>query len=403
MSAVALPVLASLLAAGLLAAVPPGWGARVNLGASALTFALALGLPWASHEAGGWWLADPLGVHLAVLTAFVGLTTAWYSLPYVAVEQAQGRLDGPRVRIYHVGFQAMLGFLLLALLSDNVGGTWIGIEAATIAAVLVVGLPGTREATEAAWRFFLLCGVGLALALFGTIVLYLAAQPVLGAGPAAMSWSNLARAAPRCEGAVLNLAFAFLLVGYGTKAALFPLHAWMPDAHAEGPTPVSAILSGGILNAALAVFLRLRGVMEGNAEAMAPGPPMLALGLASALLGAFALWRRRDVKRFFSFSTVEQGGVVAFAFGLGGPAATFAGLLHLTVHTLAKAAVFQCVGRAAQLAGGQRFTDLGGLLLTHRALGLPLALGVVAVAGLPPFGLFASEFLIVVETVRRAP
>ena len=406
MSAVALPVLASLLAAALLGALPPGWGARANLGASALTFALALALAFgplgAAHEAGGWWLADPLGVHLAVLTAFVGLTTAWYSLGYVAAEQGPGRLEGVRLRLYHAGFQAVTGFVLLALLSDNPGAAWVGLEGATIAAALVVGLPGTREAVEAAWRFLLICGVGLALALFGTLVLTLAAQPVLGAGSAAMSWSGLARAAPRLDGDALNLAFALLLVGYGTKAALVPLHAWMPDAHAAGPTPVAAILSGGILNAALAALLRLRGVMEANAEAVAPGPPLMALGLASALVGAFALWRQRDVTRFFAVSTVEQGGVVAFAFGLGGSAATFAGLLHLTAHTLAKAAVFQCVGRAAQLAGGQR-DGLGGLLASHPALGLPLALGIVAVAGLPPFGLFASEFLIVAETVRRAP
>ncbi len=402
MSAAALPPLASLLAAALLVVLPPGWGARANLGASALTFALTVGLIGAVREADGWWLADPLGVHLAVLTAFVGFTTAWYSLAYVAVEREQGRLEGVRLRLYHAGFQAVTGSLLLALLSDNPGVTWVGLEAATLATVLVVGLPGTPGAVEAAWRFLLICGVGLALALFGTVALFLAAQPALGGDPAAMSWSGLARAAPDLDGAVLNLAFAFLLVGYGTKAALFPLHAWMPDAHAEGPTPVAAILSGGILNAALVVLLRLRGVMEANAEAMAPGPPLVALGLASALVGAFALWRQRDVKRFFAFSTVGQGGVAAVAFGLGGPAATFAGLLHLTAHTLAKAAVLQCVGRAVQLAGGRR-DGLGGLLLSHPALGVPLAFGIVAVAGLPPFGLFASEFLIVAEAARRAP
>jgi hydrogenase-4 component F len=202
---------------------------------------------------------------------------------------------------------------------------------------------------------------------------------------------------------MLNLAFVFLLLGYGTKAGLAPLHAWMPDAHAEGPTPVSAVLSGSILNVALFVILRLRGVMAANAEAIAPGPPIMALGLLSVLLASFALWRRRDVKRFFAFSSIEQSGVAAFAFGLGGTPAMFAGLLHLTLHTLTKAAIFQCVGRASQLKGGQRFSDIGGLLVGHRMLGLTLAAGIVAVAGLPPFGLFASEFLIVTETVRRLP
>lgn len=402
MNGVAFAVAVPLLASALLAVLPAGWGARVNLGASALTFALVARLPWVPWVPDGWWLADGLGLHLAVLTALVGVTTAWYSLGYAAAEHAAGRLDAPRSRLYHAAFQAVQGFLLLALLTDNPGATWMGMEAATIAAVLAVGLPGTREAGEASWRVLVLCGAGLALALFGTIVLYLAAQRVLGPGLAAMSWSSLAVVAPRCDGAVLTLAFAFLLVGYGTKAALVPLHTWMADAQAEGPTP-SAILSGGIQTAALAVILRLRDVMDANEAAAAPGPPIMALGLASVLLGAFALWRQRDVRRFLAFSTLGQNGLAAFAFGLGGPAATFAGLLHLTAHTLAKAAVFQCVGRAAQLAGGQRFADLGGLLPGQRRLGLPLALGIVALAGLPPFGLFASEFLILAETTRRAP
>jgi hydrogenase-4 component F len=177
----------------------------------------------------------------------------------------------------------------------------------------------------------------------------------------------------------------------------------MPDAHAEGPTPVSAVLAGSILNVALTIILRARGLLASNAEAIAPGPPLMVLGLFSLLLAAFSMWRRGDVKRFFAFSTIEQSGVAAFAFGLGGAAAVFAGVLHMTLHTLAKAAVFQCVGRAAQLKGGQRFTDIAGLARGHAPLALTLGAGVVAVAGLPPFGLFTSEFLIVTETVRRLP
>jgi hydrogenase-4 component F len=177
----------------------------------------------------------------------------------------------------------------------------------------------------------------------------------------------------------------------------------MPDAHAEGPTPVSAVLSGSILNVALVVILRVRSLLAANAEAIDPGPPIMALGLVSLLLAAFTLWRRRDVKRFFAFSTIEQSGIAAFAFGLGGPAATFAGLLHLTLHTLAKAAVFQCVGRATQVKDARTFSGIGGLIAGNRALGLTLAAGIVAIAGLPPFGLFSSEFLIATATIHRAP
>lgn len=380
----------------------PGAGAWAVVGASGLAFVLACALPW-SMGAGPLLLVDRLSAHMAILTAFVGLTTAWFSRSYVAVELAEGRLDAARVRQYHGLFLAFLGFMLLALLSNNLGVTWVAVEAATISAVLVVGLPRTAEAVEASWKFFIICGVGIALALFGTILLYLAALPVLGPGLDAMSWSALPGAMAKAPAALLNLAFAFLLIGYGTKAGLAPLHTWMPDAHAEGPTPVSAVLAGSILNVALVVLLRLRGLMAGNAEALDPGPPLMVLGLASVLMAAFSLWRRRDVKRFFAFSTIEQSGVAAFAIGLGGPAAVFAGLLHMTVHTLVKAAIFHCVGRACQLKGSQRFEAIGGLIGGHPALGLTLAAGVVAVAGLPPFGLFASEYLVMAETIRRLP
>ncbi len=390
--------------AAILASVP-SWrtGTRINAGASMLTFALACALPWQGGAPNAILLTDPLAVHLVLLTAFVAMTTAWYSLTYVPRDIARRRLDRGRARIYHVAYQCFLGGLMLTLLANNLGLTWVGLETATIASVVVVALPRTAEAVRASWKLFIVCGVGIALALFGTVLLYLAAVPVLGPGLDAMSWTALARAAPRCDGAILDLAFVFMLIGYGTKAALAPLHGWMPDAHAEGPTPMSAVLAGSVMNVALIVILRLRTVLAVNPAAMPPGPPIMALGLLSLLLAAFSLWRRRDVKRFFAFSSIEQTGVTAFAFGLGGEAAVFGGLLHMTLHTLAKAAIFQSVGRAAQLKGGQLFGDIGGLLASHRLLGLTLAAGIVAVAALPPSGLFTSEFLIATETLRRAP
>lgn len=400
---VLIPVLAALVLAAIENRAVAAW---LNIAAASATFLVACRLPWEQH-AGTLLLVDPLAAHMVILTAFVAMTTAWFSAPYVAVEEATGRLDPKRLRHYHALFQAFVAGMLMAMLANNLGVTWVAIEAATMAAVLIVGLPRTEHAVEASWKYFLLCGVGIALAFFGTLVLTLATLPEVGAGPdaalAAMRWSQVATAAPRAAPQLLNLAFVFLLIGYGTKAGLAPLHAWMPDAHAEGPTPVSAVLSGSILNAALFVILRVRGIMAANPEAISPGPPIMALGLLSLLMAALSLWRRRDVKRFFAFSTIEQSGVAAFAFGLGGPLATFAGLLHLTLHTLLKAAVFQCVGRACQLKGSQLFTDITGLLASHRPLGLTLAAGIVAVAGLPPLGLFTSEFLVISHTVQSRP
>jgi hydrogenase-4 component F len=394
---------APLIGALLLATIDnPRLGSLVAIAASGVGLGFALLLPTQIGH-GVFILVDPLSAHVAILTAFVGFTSALYSRRYIEVELASGRLDPRRVRQYHALFMSFLGFMLLALLSNNLGVTWVALEAATISAVVVVGLPRTENAVEASWKFFILCGVGIALALFGTVVLYLAALPALGTGYAAMTWTELARAAPNCRGTLLNLAFVFLLVGYGTKAGLAPLHGWMPDAHAEGPTPVSAVLAGSVLNVALVVILRLRGIMASNAQAIDPGPPIMALGLLSVLFAAFSLWGRRDVKRFFAFSSIEQSGLAAFAIGLGGNGATFAALLHITVHTLAKSAVFQCVGRAAQRKGSQRFDSISGLISSDRLLGLTLAAGIVAIAGLPPFGLFASEILILSSTMSLHP
>ncbi len=390
-----LVVLVPLAAAAGLAWVPqPRLAAALGAAAATAAFLLACALPL-RPVAGLLLLVDPLAAHIAILTGFVGAAAACSVAATPASERPAGRA-GPAL------FQASLGCLLLALLSNNALVTWGAIAAACIGSVGVVGLPGTPHAKAAAFRQLMLCGVGIALAFLGTMLLWLAAAPALGPGLPAMSWSRLATA-PGCNAAMLNLAFVFLLLGYATKAGLAPLHAWLTEACAEAPTPVAAVLTGSLLNVALLVILRLRGVLNANAAAIAPGPAIVALGLASVLLAAFSLWRRRDAQRFFAFSAIGQSGLAAFAFGLGGAAATFAGLLHLTGHTLTHAAIFQCVGHAARLKGSQRFSDIGGLLARHRALGLTLAAGMVALAGLPPFALFTSEFLIVVQAVRDLP
>jgi hydrogenase-4 component F len=195
----------------------------------------------------------------------------------------------------------------------------------------------------------------------------------------------------------------FLLVGYGTKVGLAPLHAWLPDAHAEGPTPISAVLSGLLLNVALYALLRFKMLLAANQDALAPGPLMVTMGLSSLLFAAVMLYRRRDIKRLFAYSSIEHMGIITFAFGMGGPLANFAGLLHMTMHSLAKSAIFYGVGHVAQIKGTQRIDEMGGLSVTHPGLALGLTVGVLAIAGLPPFGIFMSEFLVVSSTFARQP
>src|SRR5690606_2112740 len=243
----------------------------------------------------------------------------------------------------------------------------------------------------------------IALALFGSSLVYLAAPVALGERREAMAWTRLVARAAEFDAAILNLAFVFLLVGYGTKVGLAPLHAWLPDAHAEGPTPISAVLSGLLLNVALYAVLRFKMLLDANAQALAPGPLMIAMGLSSLIFASFMLYRRRDIKRLFAYSSIEHMGIIVFAFGMGGPLANFAGLLHMTMHSLTKSAIFYAVGHIAQVKGTQRMADIRGLSVSHPTLAWGLAVGVLAIAGVPPLGIFMSEFLVVSSTFARVP
>ena len=398
-------LLTPLLAAAVLALLP-GYrsAARVNIAATLLTLAASLALLLgARRESGHYILVDDLNIVFIALNSFVGFTTSVFSASYVRHELETGRLTPAYLRFYHAMYQVLMFAMNLALVANNIGLMWVAIEIATLTTVMMVGIYRTHEALEAAWKYFILGSVGIGLALFGTILVYVAAQPVLGQGTLSMVWSELVANGSRLDPALLNVAFVFLLLGYGTKVGLAPLHAWLPDAHAEGPTPISAVLSGLLLNVALYAVLRFKMLMAANAGALAPGPLMVTLGLASAIFAAFMLYRRRDIKRMFAYSSIEHMGIIVFAFGMGGPLANFAGLLHMTMHSLTKSGIFFTVGHVAQAKGTQRIAEMGGLTETHPWLGWSLVLGVVAIAGLPPFGIFTSEFLVVSSTFARSP
>ncbi len=397
---VAIPAVSALVLA-----VVPGYRASswLNALASLATFAASLALLFVPRERGDLLIVDDLNICFIVLNALVGFTASVFSASYIGHEIAHGRLTLPFVRFYHAMFQAMMAAMGLALVANNIGLLWVGLELATLITVVMVGLYRTPAALEAAWKYFILGSVGISLAFFGTILVYLAGQPVVGEGLPAMTWSRLLEAAPQLDPALLNLAFVFLLIGYGTKVGLAPMHAWLPDAHAEGPTPISAVLSGLLLNVALFALLRFKMIIAANPGAIRPGPVMIVLGLSSLLFAALMLYQRRDIKRLFAYSSIEHMGLITFAFGMGGPLANFAGLLHMAMHSLTKSAIFFAVGHVAQVKGTQRLADIGGLSVTHPGLAFGLAAGVVAIAGLPPFGVFVSEFLILTTTFAREP
>jgi hydrogenase-4 component F len=317
-------------------------------------------------------------------------------------EKELGKLTDKRLKLYYSMYQGFMLAMYLVLTTNNMGVMWVAMEGATLATVLLVSLYRTPESIEAAWKYFILCGVGIAQALFGTILLYYAAAQI-GNGDESLLWSVLYENASQLNPEILEIAFVFILIGYGTKIGLVPLHNWLPDAHSEGPTPMSAVLSGLLLNDALYAVVRSKMLVDGaNMSAMA-GHLMMGFGLISFLVAAFFLHRQKDIKRLFSYSSIEHMGMMTFAFGIGTPLSTFAALLHMTVHSLTKSAIFVTVGHASQVAGSQSINKIRGLIKTQPRIGWGLLIGTIAIAGFPPFGVFTSEFLVLLSTMHSYP
>jgi hydrogenase-4 component F len=412
-----LALLLTPLAGGLLLALfgARRWAAELNSVMSFCTFVAAVVLTIRVIGSGPQvafgeeFFIDQFNVFLVALTAFVAFTTSLFSRPYMRIEQHHGKLTTPMLHLYYSMYQLFTLAMLVALTSNNMGIIWVAMEAATLTTVLLVSLYRTPASIEAAWKYFILCGVGIALALFGTILLYFAAERVLGNGGTALLWTHLNEVKGGLEPTVLKLAFVFLLVGYGTKIGLVPLHSWLPDAHAEGPTPVSAVLSGLLLNVALCAVMRSKVLVDGALGADTAGGShfagnlMMGFGLLSVMVGALFLSRQKDIKRMFAYSSIEHMGLVTFAFGMGGPVATFAAMLHMTVHSLTKSAIFFAVGHAVQKTGTQQMENIRGLMQVSPTVGWGLMLGTLAILGMPPFGVFASEFLIITTAMHDYP
>lgn len=387
----------------------PKWAARVNVitGISTFIFSLFLAAEVLHAQAfdafEGWFHLDAYNVFLVVLTSFVGMTTTIFSGPYMRHELENGRVDLLGLRLYHSMFQLFQLGMLLGFTTNNIGILWVSLELATLATVLLVSLYRTPASIAAAWKYFILCGMGIALALFGTVLVFFTSSNVLGHGNEALTWTLLYAHAASLDPAVMSIAFCFLMVGYGTKVGLAPMHAWLPDAHGEGPTPVSAVLSGLLLNLALYALVRCKMLVDGATGTDMAGHMMMGFGLLSLGVAALSLHKQRDIKRMFSFSSVEHMGLITFAFGIGTPLASFAALLHMTAHSLVKSGIFFTVGHAAQAMGTQKMSEIQGLIKHHPGVGWGLIIGTVAIAGFPPFAVFTSEFLLFTAALEAYP
>lgn len=344
---------------------------------------------------------DNFSIIMLVLTTFISVTVAIFSNNYMQHNLDSGRINLKIRQLYYVMYQAFIGTMLLVYSSNNIGILWVAVEGATLSTVLLVSLYRTPASIEAAWKYFILCIVGIALALFGTACVYFSANNISTNISGAMLWTTLYQHATLLDPKILTIAFVFLLVGYGTKVGLVPFHFWLPDAHSESPAPMSALLSGLLLNVGVYALVRFKMLVDPTVANHLAGHLMMAFGLLSFVVAGFFIYRQWNIKRMFSYSSIEHLGLITFSFGLGGPIATFVGLFYMIVHSLVKSAIFMSVGNVIQLTASQDMNKIRGLINMQPTIGWTLLISTMAIAGFPPFGIFNSELMLIITTIKQ--
>ena len=341
---------------------------------------------------GGWVYVDSLSVVVLVLITIVGVCAVVNSLSYVTHDVAHGELRERDQARYYALLLAFMATMMAVPVLNNLGIMWVAIEATTVVSVLLVSIYRTGTALEAAWKYLVLGSVGIALALFGTMMTYYASLAIVGNEGNALNWTVLQRSAGGLDPAVMRLAFVFVLVGYGTKAGLAPMHTWLPDAHSQAPSPVSGLLSGVLLNCAVYAILRFRVLTGASVGGAYPDSLLIGFGLFSVALAVPFLVVQHDIKRMLAYHSVEHMGIIVLAVGIGGPVALYAAMLHLVAHSLTKSTLFFAAGSVVQRCNTRSMHRLRGLVRVAPVAGAGLVVGALALAGLPPFAMFTSEY-----------
>ena len=403
-----------LISAVLLAALVPFY-ARTVRGAALLSFlgssvvfllGLLVGLPAltsAPMVAGGLWYLDPLAGLLVLLITFVGWTAALSSVSYLSEEGHEGVVTPSQAR--HYGSLAALFVLsmLVVVVSDNLGLMWVALEATTLTTALLVAFYQRPGALEAAWKYLILCSTGIALGLMGVVLTYAAASAGGLTGISALSFSNLLAAAHTLPSALMRLSFAFIVVGYGTKVGLVPMHAWLPDAHSSAPSPISGMLSGILLTTALFAVLRFKGLTDlslGGSSYTAT--LLLSFGALTTFVSALFILVQADYKRLLAYSSIEHMGLTTFALGLGAPGAIIA-LIHLIGHTLAKPMLFFGAGNILLSFKSTKFDRVRGVVRALPYTAGFFLIGLLMLLAVPPSPLFMSELLLAGNALALHP
>jgi hydrogenase-4 component F len=339
-----------------------------------------------------WLHVDSLAAIFVMIIGVIGFLTGLYSIGYLRHDLETGEVDDKKLSNYYGFFHLFLFTMILTVTSNNLVLMWVAIEATTLGSVFLVGLYGHKSSLEAAWKYVLICTVGVAFALYGTILVYSNAFNVFQNADQAMLWTEVVKGAAQLDPMIMRLTFVFILVGFGTKAGLFPMHAWLPDAHSEAPSPISALLSGVLLKCALFAILRYYIIVTPAAGESFPQLLFLVFGVLSVGVASLFIFVQRDLKRMLAYSSVENLGLIVIGLGLGGPVGVFAALLHTINHSVAKSLMFCTSGNILMKYKTRDLGQIKGLLKVAPVSTLLLVGGALALGGTPPFNIFVSEF-----------
>jgi hydrogenase-4 component F len=338
---------------------------------------------------------DSLSALMIILIGAVGAITTTYSVAYLRTELDNGTTTPQRARLYGALMQLTIAAMLVVVIADNLGVLWVAIETTTIATVLLVGHRRDRASVEASWKYLVLGSVGVATALMGTVLVYFVSRQIGGSASTALNWSTLLERAPNLDPGALRVAIGFVVVGYGTKAGLAPLHSWLPDAYSQAPAPVAALMAGVLSSMSMYALLRFKVIADITLGAGFVRTLLLVAALFSLGAAALLMVTQRDYKRLLAYSSVEHMGLIALAAAIGSPLAMSAALLHMIGNGLAKSVAFCSTGELLFTTGTTRIDEVRGLLHQRPFIGATLGLSLLALLGFPPFSILASELAIV--------
>jgi hydrogenase-4 component F len=343
----------------------------------------------------GWFFVDALSMYVMVIVSGSTLVVTAYSIGYLHRQIRNRSVDATMLRIYYALLNAFLFTMMLVLVSNNLGFLWIGAESTTLATAFLVAFYERESSIEAAWKYVIICSVGIALALFGIILTYFSALHIVSYGANALNWTSLILVAKQLDPDILKLAFIFILIGFGTKAGLAPMHTWKPDAYSEAPAPISALMATGLVNIALYALLRFYILVNKAVEGSFASNLFIIFGLFSIGVAVPFILLQRDFKRLLAYSSVEHVGIIIFAFGLGSPLAYFGALLHMLNNSLAKLVLFLTAGNIRLAYHSKIIRRITGAIKVVPVSATLFILGIFAITGWPPFGVFISELSIV--------